>query len=261
MGNNQAKKEMIENNSEGKSGKWIIILGYLFAVLGGLIGIILGISLLTKIKAEDGTKRYVYKKKSRHHGIVIIIIATICTMIGAYMRASKPDDESLLRQQKIIEQILFAPMDVQNNTITLFSNDSSFSIKVPSTFVQRQSPDKNALLYCSVSDTIEMLVYADTKAPLDVFRPEFHYTDRSLFPVERMETCRTTKKFDSITDISYYEQTVTDPQNGNSIRYYTSYQHQATDQRNYTISVIVHQNYPWDFDKMTEVSTSIKVNN
>ena len=258
MGYNRIKKMMIENNSEEKSGKGIIILGYLFSLLGGLIGIILGISLLLKKKGEEGEKYYIYRKEARYHGIVIIIIAIIFTMIWTYYGVNKSNEESLLRNQKQIEQILFASTDVPDNTQTLVPNDSSFSIEVPSAFVQRQSPDKNAILYCSISDTIEMFVYVDNNPPLDVFCPEFKFTDRCLFPIERMKNCRTTKLFDSIASIAYYEQRETNIQQGKNICYITSYQ-RLDDLRNYMISVVVYQNYTWNFEKMKEVASSIIV--
>jgi hypothetical protein len=55
-----------------------VILGYLFAMFGGLFGIFIGLELIWNSKTlENGTKVYIYDPKARNHGTIIIIIGVI----------------------------------------------------------------------------------------------------------------------------------------------------------------------------------------
>lgn len=61
---------------EEKAGLGWLIPGYIFAFLGGYIGMIIGISLIvSKIKLADGTKVKKYDQESRTHGTIILILS------------------------------------------------------------------------------------------------------------------------------------------------------------------------------------------
>ena len=61
---------------EEKAGLGWLIPGYIFAFLGGYIGIIIGISLMvSKIKLVDGTKVKKFDQDSRNHGVIIMILS------------------------------------------------------------------------------------------------------------------------------------------------------------------------------------------
>ena len=55
---------------------WIFI-GYLFAIMGGMIGIIIGVILLTKKVLPDGQKVYIYDTDDRKHGKGILIFGVM----------------------------------------------------------------------------------------------------------------------------------------------------------------------------------------
>jgi hypothetical protein len=62
-------------------GLWIIA-GYVFSVLGGLIGVFIGLMLIwdTK-KLPGGTKIYAYDSKARRHGKMILVVALIMLIL------------------------------------------------------------------------------------------------------------------------------------------------------------------------------------
>jgi hypothetical protein len=65
-----------------KAGTWLIVLGWIFSVLGGVIGILIGANLATgKAKGPNGEKVYKYDDNSRKQGIPMLAIGTL--MFGA----------------------------------------------------------------------------------------------------------------------------------------------------------------------------------
>lgn len=75
-------KEKTENDSLGKSATGWLIAAYIFAVLGGLFGVIIGAMIASqKQKQLDGTKKYVYKKADRRYGLIAAIVAIISMII------------------------------------------------------------------------------------------------------------------------------------------------------------------------------------
>jgi len=64
-----------------KGGGWLVA-GYIFALLGGLIGIIIGVIMMSsKVKLPDGTTVKKYDDSTRKQGTIILVIA-IVAMIG-----------------------------------------------------------------------------------------------------------------------------------------------------------------------------------
>lgn len=67
---------------EGESAKGWLIAIYIFAVLGGLLGVILGISIYRdKIQLSDGNKVYKYKQSHRNKALVGAILSIISVII------------------------------------------------------------------------------------------------------------------------------------------------------------------------------------
>ena len=70
------------------AGTGLIVAGYIFAFLGGLIGIAIGATLkMGKVKDESGNKVFTYDEKSRQHGLYMLIIGVVA-MIGWRVIAS-----------------------------------------------------------------------------------------------------------------------------------------------------------------------------
>ncbi len=80
-------KRLIELSKPDGNQKMLIIAGYLFAILGGAIGIIIGYSLWkSKNTLPNGKKVYSYNPNNREHGLFIFIIGLIVTSIAIIWR-------------------------------------------------------------------------------------------------------------------------------------------------------------------------------
>ena len=66
---------------EKKASIGLLIAGYVFAILGGLIAIFIGQSLLHKIKLQNGMVVYKFDELSRNHGKTIRNIAIIAIVL------------------------------------------------------------------------------------------------------------------------------------------------------------------------------------
>jgi hypothetical protein len=72
------------------SGITWILIGYLLALLGGIIGILIGIHLCTSKKTlPDGSRIYSYKQEDRFHGQVISVIGIGVFLFFVYYRFKK----------------------------------------------------------------------------------------------------------------------------------------------------------------------------
>lgn len=72
------KKRIIELAAPEKSQKGWIIAGYIFSILGGFVGIVIGYALWKAKKTlPNGTKVYSYSEKDRKQGLNIFIIGLI----------------------------------------------------------------------------------------------------------------------------------------------------------------------------------------
>ncbi len=67
---------------QGKSaGKGLLIAGYFFSLLGGILGIVIGASIwLGKIRIE-GVKQRKYNKASRRHGLIIFVLGLVMMLL------------------------------------------------------------------------------------------------------------------------------------------------------------------------------------
>jgi len=67
---------------QGQPGGWKIPTGYIFAVLGGIIGIALGAHLWrTKIPGPQGVKVPRYDESAQFHGKIIFAVACVMSVI------------------------------------------------------------------------------------------------------------------------------------------------------------------------------------
>ncbi|WP_395058314.1 hypothetical protein [Flavobacterium sp.] len=72
----QLQKEIKAQLPE-KSNSLTLIMGYGFCIMGGLAGIGIAIFLLTgKSTMTDGSKKYIYSKSDRAHGVYMLIAGT-----------------------------------------------------------------------------------------------------------------------------------------------------------------------------------------
>lgn len=86
---NSLKKERLKQLAQPEESQraWII-LGYVFAFLGGLLGIVIGYFLWTAKKTlPNGAKVYSYSEKDRRQGKYIFIIALIVLPVALILRA------------------------------------------------------------------------------------------------------------------------------------------------------------------------------
>lgn len=87
---NMKKKRIKELSKKEKVSDALIIAGYLFAFLGGIIGIIIGISLWTfKKTLPDGTVINAFEEKDRLHGQIITIGGFILAIMYFYVMVLK----------------------------------------------------------------------------------------------------------------------------------------------------------------------------
>jgi len=90
---NKLKEERIEELAEPeKYGAFWIGLGYVFAFLGGLIGIIIGYYIISNKKTlPNGERIYRYSESDRKHGSYILLIAITAIIIGVAFRIINAD--------------------------------------------------------------------------------------------------------------------------------------------------------------------------
>ncbi|MET1260548.1 hypothetical protein ABV409_14475 [Flagellimonas sp. DF-77] len=83
------KKQRIEQLAKPEeSQKAWIMAGYIFAILGGLLGILIGYFLWTAKKTlPNGQKVYTYSEKDRKQGKMIFILALVIFPIALILRA------------------------------------------------------------------------------------------------------------------------------------------------------------------------------
>ena len=72
-----------------KAGKGILIAGWIFSILGGLIGLAIAAHItFGKVKNEDGTKVQKYDDASIKIGKIMLVVAFIVFMISQIYRAT-----------------------------------------------------------------------------------------------------------------------------------------------------------------------------
>ena len=64
-----------------EAGKGLIIAGWIFSIVGGIIGLAIASSIaFGKVKDENGNKVPSYTEESRKKGKTMFIVACICTL-------------------------------------------------------------------------------------------------------------------------------------------------------------------------------------
>ena len=72
-----------------KASTALLVIGWIFAILGGLIGMLIGASIWTgKVKDADGNKVYRYNEGSRKQGMIMFFIALAWMILGIILRAA-----------------------------------------------------------------------------------------------------------------------------------------------------------------------------
>ena len=71
-----------------RASAWLLVIGWVSAVLGGLVGIFIGAYLATaKTPAGGGETTFKYDDYSRKQGIPMAIIGLIVFVLGAWLRS------------------------------------------------------------------------------------------------------------------------------------------------------------------------------
>lgn len=88
------KEERLEELAQpAKDQEGWIYVGYASALLGGIVGIIIGINLVTSKKTlPNGDRIYSYSEKNRNHGVVITIIGIVMFTIMIFIKIGKNID-------------------------------------------------------------------------------------------------------------------------------------------------------------------------
>lgn len=72
-----------------KAGTGLIVAGYVFALLGGLIGVALGCQLhLGKVTDPSGAKVLQYDAASRSHGMIIMCLSVLSMIVWGVVNAT-----------------------------------------------------------------------------------------------------------------------------------------------------------------------------
>ena len=70
-----------------KASTWLIVVGWIFAVLGGLIGIGIGAYLtFAKTTGANGETAFKYDESTRKQSIPMLVIALLFFSIGVWLR-------------------------------------------------------------------------------------------------------------------------------------------------------------------------------
>ncbi len=84
----ELKEQRMEELSEPeKHNSFWIVLGYIFAILGGIIGLIIGWYIVSSKKVlPNGERVYTYSESDRKHGKIILIIGIPIFILGVVSR-------------------------------------------------------------------------------------------------------------------------------------------------------------------------------
>lgn len=75
--------QLTSNHVQIKASTTLVVTGYVFAVLGGLIGVAIGANLKnSKVNAGDGQKLPKYDTASRRHGLAILLVSLVMIAVG-----------------------------------------------------------------------------------------------------------------------------------------------------------------------------------
>jgi len=70
-----------------RASTWLLVIGWIFAVLGGLIGIGIGAYLtFAKTTGANSETAFKYDNYSRKQGIPMLVVALLFFSIGAWLR-------------------------------------------------------------------------------------------------------------------------------------------------------------------------------
>jgi len=76
------RKQRIEDLSQPEKGKFWLIAGYILAILGGVLGVIIGLYMWSSKKTlPNGQRVYHFVKEERRHGFYIFIIGIVCFIL------------------------------------------------------------------------------------------------------------------------------------------------------------------------------------
>jgi hypothetical protein len=84
------KERLYELSIPEKEGRYRIFFGYVFSILGGFIGVMIGYALWNSRKVlPNGRKMYVYNENSRYHGKAIFFIGLTLSLINIILQLFK----------------------------------------------------------------------------------------------------------------------------------------------------------------------------
>lgn len=81
----QQNQKKIVAHAQEKSSLLTLAMGYIFCLMGGVAGIGIAIFLMTgKRTMPDGTKKYIYSKSDRAHGLYMLVAGAIGLIIFTF---------------------------------------------------------------------------------------------------------------------------------------------------------------------------------
>lgn len=83
----QREERMANFRLPDKNQTWLIIIGYIFAIFGGFLGLLFGYALYaTKKELPSGERIHRYSESNRKSGLNILIISAITLSIGVVLK-------------------------------------------------------------------------------------------------------------------------------------------------------------------------------
>ncbi|MEJ2154499.1 MAG: hypothetical protein P8X96_04135 [Desulfobacteraceae bacterium] len=69
-------------------GILMILCGYMLALLGGMVGLLIGSRLLAYNMDNTGQRIYLFDEPSRRHGKIMVVLASIVILFGMVLNIS-----------------------------------------------------------------------------------------------------------------------------------------------------------------------------
>lgn len=84
------KRRFEEKLAEQEAPSFLIVLGYIFSILGGIIGAIIGWNLVnSRTPAINGERLYAYERADRQHGVVMLVISGMMIFLALLVKFNR----------------------------------------------------------------------------------------------------------------------------------------------------------------------------
>ena len=84
------------------AGKGLLIAGYFFSLLGGILGIVIGASIWLGKTRIEGVKQRRYNKASRRHGLIIFVLGLVMMVVMGLLGTSRDIQHVILHPDEFM---------------------------------------------------------------------------------------------------------------------------------------------------------------